>query len=284
MLTGDTQHLLVLTNKQRSFLLIIAERLIVLVMRVATRYLLGVLALLPVVAFAPETACADEPAYKPWRETWAGADASSNVWLAYSGATVAPFGDVWSDGWRLRAVGGYGQYEVTYGKTRYAARTTSTDLVIGYQKRFGDLTAKLFAGASYVGLDAVAKNGSKRVSEPEIGFKSALELWLDIGDHAFASLDLAGTTAHASFSARVRYGYRISPPLALGPEMILNGNDTWAGADRGHLERALHNDSRFGGFARFQWTGGEASVSGGISGDISRLPRPYGTLNVSLQF
>lgn len=253
-------------------------------MCVATRYLLGVLALLSKVAIAPDLACAEEPAFKPWRETWIGADFSSNVLLVYSGATVAPFGDAWSDGWRLRAAGGYGRYEVTYGKTRYAAQTTNADLVIGYQKRFGNLTAKLFAGASFVGLDAVAKDGTKRVMEPEIGFKSALELWLDIGDHAFASLDVAGTTAHASFSTRLRYGYRITPPLALGPELILNGNDTWAGADRGHLDRALHNDSRIGGFARFQWTGGEVSASGGISGDISHLSRPYVTLNMSLQF
>lgn len=227
---------------------------------------------------------AEEPASKPWLETWAGADASKHVWLAYSGVTLAPFGNIWSDGWRLRAAGSYGQYDVTYGKTRYAARTTGAELAAGYQMRFGNLTAKLFAGAAYVGLEAAAKDGSRRLSQPEIGFKTALELWLDIGDHAFASFDAAGTTAHATFSARLRYGYRITPPLALGPELILNGNDTWAGGNRSLLDRALHDDARAGGFARFMWTGGEISASGGISGDISRLSRPYATLSVSFQF
>lgn len=253
-------------------------------MRVLARPFVGFVALLASTAALLSVARAEEPAKKPWLETWVGVDASSKVWLVYSGITVAPFGDVWSDGWRLRAAGGYGQYDVTYGRTRYAARTTMTELVAGYQMRFGNLTAKLFAGLAHVGLDAAAKDGSRRFSEPEYGFKSALELWLDIGDHAFASLDAAGTTAHASFSARLRYGYRVTPPLALGPEVILNGNDTWASGDRNVLARALHNDSRVGGFARFQWTGGEISASGGISGDASRLARPYGTFNLSLQF
>lgn len=253
-------------------------------MRVLARHLLGFVALLSQVAVIHDFARAEEPAYKPWLESWAGADASAQVWLIYSGATIAPFGNVWSDGWRLRIGGGYGQYDVTHGKTRYAARTMTTDLVAGYQMRFGNLTAKLFAGASHIGLEAVAKDGSRHISEPEIGFKTALELWLDIGDHAFASFDAAGTTAHASFSARVRYGYRIAPPLSLGPELVLNGNDTWAGSDRNVLGRALHGDSRIGGFARFQWTGGEISASGGISGDISHPSRPYATITLSLQF
>ncbi len=42
------------------------------------------------VGLVPNAACADPPEPYGWREVWAGVDASSHVWLAYSGATIAP--------------------------------------------------------------------------------------------------------------------------------------------------------------------------------------------------
>lgn len=44
---------------------------------------------------------------------WAGADASNHVWLAYSGATIAPYSDMFSDGLRLRIATGFGEYSYT---------------------------------------------------------------------------------------------------------------------------------------------------------------------------
>jgi hypothetical protein len=51
-----------------------------------------------------------DPAAHGWREVWGGADASAHVWLIYSGMTVAPHSDIFSDGLRLRVAGGYGGY------------------------------------------------------------------------------------------------------------------------------------------------------------------------------
>jgi hypothetical protein len=75
-------------------------------------------------------------------ETWAGADITSRSWLAYSGVTLALFGPIDSDGWRLRAVGGYGAYG--YAGTRAISGQSSpqafrgtvsfADLLLGYQK------------------------------------------------------------------------------------------------------------------------------------------------------
>lgn len=256
---------------------------------VASRPIIAALCFAPLLAGATiSTAAADEPADKPWRETWLGGDASSHVWLLYSGTTLAPMGDLWSNGARLRIVGGYGQYDVRYGKRDYAVRTTFTDAMVGYQMRFGALTAKAFAGATFITVDAAAHDGTRALSQPALGGKVALELWLDAGERAWMALDTSAATAHDSFSARLRYGWRALPPLSVGPEAILNGNDLWVdrtGVDaKGPIERALHNDVRFGGFARFNWTGGEISISGGIAGDIDRPAVPYGTLNASLQF
>jgi len=41
-----------------------------------------------------------------WREVWAGVDASRHLCLAYSGATNAPYSDMFSNGLRLRAAAG----------------------------------------------------------------------------------------------------------------------------------------------------------------------------------
>jgi len=52
-----------------------------------------------------------EPSKSGWREVWGGVDAASDQWLVYSGMTVAPWSrDIYSDGWRLRIGGGYGQF------------------------------------------------------------------------------------------------------------------------------------------------------------------------------
>src|SRR4051794_37527667 len=60
--------------------------------------------------FLSATATADPATPPGWREIWAGADVSGHVWLLYSGATVAPYSNVFDDGLRLRAAGGYGGY------------------------------------------------------------------------------------------------------------------------------------------------------------------------------
>ena len=39
---------------------------------------------------------------------WAGAEVFHQVWSLYAGGTYAPFGSVREDGFRVRAVTGYG--------------------------------------------------------------------------------------------------------------------------------------------------------------------------------
>ncbi|MES1179865.1 MAG: cellulose biosynthesis protein BcsS, partial [Hyphomicrobium sp.] len=46
-----------------------------------------------------------------WREIYGGVDAARDQWLSYSGMTMAPWSrGIYSDGWRIRLGGGYGQY------------------------------------------------------------------------------------------------------------------------------------------------------------------------------
>lgn len=100
-------------------------------------------------------AAADPPEAYGWREVWAGADVSNHVWLAYSGATIAPYSDMFSDGLRLRTATGFGEYSYTGERNAkeqsFSAQTGFADAPVGYLGRSGPLTAKAFVGISLAG-------------------------------------------------------------------------------------------------------------------------------------
>lgn len=248
-------------------------------------------------------ASAADPLPTPlWREVSAGADATPHIWLVYSATTISPFTDLWSDGWRIRLAGGYGQYhydaaryDPTVKKSRerlisFTGHTNFTDALIGYLWRLGPLTAKAFAGASMIGNDE-APDDVLASSGRKIGPKGALELWLNIGDFAWASLDASYTSAHHTYAAHTRLGFRVLPTVSLGMEAALNGS---AGRDYSDdvaktvvdspLFDPLHRDARLGGFVRYEWFGGEISLSGGISTDLADKYEAYANTTFIYQF
>lgn len=219
-----------------------------------------------------------EPRYG-WREVWAGADVSSHVWLLYSGATVAPYDHVFADGLRLRVSGGYGRY--TYTGTRrgelvaFNAQTGYGEALVGYLKRFGPLTAKAFVGVAAIEHEVAPYDPDNTMQGQRLGPKFATEFWLNMGDQAWSSLDLSWTSAYNTTAARLRSGYRVYADVSMGLEGGVNAND-------------LGTDARAGLFARYAWTGGEISFSGGFSGrfldDAQALRDPYVTANWLTQF
>jgi hypothetical protein len=243
-----------------------------------------------------------------WRETWAGADVAKDNWLVYSGITVAPFGHIHEPGPRLRASAGYGHYE--YGNRpagqssgqsdaarSFDATTYFGNVLAGYLERFGPLTAKAFAGVSYLAHDITPSDPDNLVSGDEIGFKAVLELWLDIGDAGFASLDTSWDTAFDTRSARSRVGAYVVPGLSAGLEVWLDLNDQsdcdlgWDDTDDCDDEdkTELLDYTRAGAFLRYTWDGGEVSLSGGVSGGSfhsagDASPEPYVTINWLTQF
>jgi hypothetical protein len=267
---------------------------------------------LPVAA----PAAADEFPVHRWREVWAGADVSSDVWLLYSGVTIAPFSHIHGDGLRFRAVGGYGRYNYAGERTaiggqparriEYHAETGFADLLVGYLMRFGPLTAKSFVGASVIGHQIDPFDEDNLVSGDDFGVKGVLELWLNIGTDAWGSLDLSWSSAHDTRAARTRLGYRVLPTLSFGLEGGLN-IDAQGDCDLGVKETSAcklqmskldASDSdgvsyfdyaRVGTFVRYEWAGGEVSLSGGALGgsfkhDVSSEVSPYVTVNVLTQF
>jgi hypothetical protein len=229
--------------------------------------------------FACASARADPDAPPAWREVWVGAVASSHVWLAYGGMTVAPLSDMFGDGVRLRVASGYGGYRYTGTRDgrlmRFRAKTAFADGLVGYLKRIGPLTAKAFVGASVISHDVGPFDPENPVQGLAWGPKAVVELWLNLGASAWSSLDADWTSAHQTYGGRVRAGYRVISDVSLGIEARLNGN-------------ALDKDARGGVFVRYAWEGGEISLAGGVSGrfleDARDMTDPYATANWLLQY
>lgn len=212
-------------------------------------------------------------------ELWAGADATPRSWLVYSGATIAPYGDMFRNGLRLRAASGYGEYSYTGERNAlersYTARASFGDVLVGYLHRFGPLTAKAFVGASVIQHNVRPRDPANPVSGIAYGPKAVTELWCNMGEAMWSSLDMSWTSAHETYAARMRSGYRVFSGVSLGAEARVDGNE-------------LDKDARSGLFVRYDWSGGEVSLAGGVSGrffeDARDMTNPYATLTWLMQF
>jgi hypothetical protein len=198
------------------------------------KYFSGAMAVAVLCSIAlPSEAQEARPSWREiwkWRETWSGVDVANDNWLAYSGITVAPFSHIHEPGPRVRFSGGYGQYSYSGNRSigpapqiqSFSAQTYYGDALVGYLERYGPLTAKAFAGLSYIAHNVTPFDPDNLVLGDELGFKGAVELWLNIGLLGFASLDMSWSTAHDTRNARTRIGARVTPSLSAGLEGWLN--------------------------------------------------------------
>lgn len=230
----------------------------------------------PCAGHADEWSTTVEPAAPdlPWREISVGGTFTPNSWMLYSNSTFAPFGGLDSDGARVRLGSGYGKYKYTVPERFYytcpkpslicpavpiRARVSFGDVLAGYQMSYGRFTAKAFAGVA-IDTQALAPSdpnnaGAGRAS----GFKAVIETWTNITPTIWASVDGSWTGAHEGQSIQARLGYRLLPGLSIGIE-------------EGKVSNVAGHQFRSGLFARYEWAGGEASLSGGVNGQ--RLDYP----------
>jgi Cellulose biosynthesis protein BcsS len=214
----------------------------------------------------------------PNSESWIGAEGFRNVWSLYSGATYAPFGSIRENGWRLRASGGTSGYRYTAQWFNPASQraeplairgqSTYGDLLGGYHWRKGPMTLKMFAGVTWIGHQLGPADGAlaapvdfnTNLNSAHWGGKVAAEFWLNVGRHAWTSLDLAFSTPHLMTSARSRTGWRVTPAWSLGPEVSIVGyRDHDAILDR----RVLSVTQKLGAFVRYDNGIDEIALSGG---------------------
>jgi hypothetical protein len=199
-------------------------------------------------------------------ELWTGAEAFHRVWSLYMGGAYAPFGSILENGFRVRAVAGYGDYG--------AGTVSFADLLLGYHAQLGRLTVKVLAGLTiaehHAGMAQATLDGSGA------GAKAVLETWWNVTDRTWLSTDLSLGSLHDAYGARVRLGWRLFPAFSLGLE--------------GGAAGALGTDVvRAGGFARYEWATGEVSFSGGLAVDGPRsdwesVQGPFATISVLTRF
>ena len=221
-------------------------------------------------------------------EAWAGADAGGHSLSVYGGMTASLSDDIRIDGWRLRSAASYG----TYGYTRsyvagnrkawqeFRGTMHATDLMVGHHHAFGPWIVKVFAGGSQETHVVVAHGGGARgltyddendVQGARMGFKGAIETWLNVDNFAFVQTDFSWSTPFKAYSSRIRTGYRLNPAFSTGLELGAHGN-------------ANHDAGRAGGFLRFEWTGGEISGAGGLGGTSHDISGAYGSLAIMMRF
>lgn len=219
-------------------------------------------------------------------ETWGGGDGSGSALSLYGGMTASLFEDIRGNGVRLRTTASYGTYRYTRpyalagGRAWQEFRGTmsSADLLLGYQHAFGPWIIKVFAGASQERHDIVAHGAGglsiddgNGVQGERLGFKGALETWLNIANVAFVQTDLSWSAPFKAYGTRVRAGYRLNPAFSTGLEAAVHGN-------------ANHDEGRLGAFLRFEWTGGEVSVSAGGAGNQRDVTGAYASVGLMLRF
>lgn len=225
----------------------------------------------------------------PHFELWAGAQALAHAWSVYSGLTAAPFSSIQHDGVRLRVVTGYGAYAYSGSRAAGVGSKTVTfkgeapfaDLLVGYHTQLGPLTLKAFAGVALAEYRMVPDDPETAIRGAGAGGKLALETWWTLSDRAWSSVDVSWVSLHASYAARARLGWRLSPVLSAGLEAGAAGNEEC------DIVRAA-------GFLRYEWAGGEVSASGGLSNDkllrgsegadLERSSEPFVTLSWLTRF
>jgi hypothetical protein len=231
----------------------------------------GLTALAFAIAGLASPAQADPPkapdavAPQPWLETWSGGQVLGAMWSAYGGASWAPFGSVHEDGLRLRATLGTGGYDG--GMAAFA------EVLIGYHKQLGPVTLKIFAGLT--AAEHLPTEPTSMLVGTALGPKALVETWWTMTDKTWASLDLAVALPHMhlayahlapqadpsriDYAGRLRLGWRLWPELSLGFE-------GGAGGPLAPTLPATWQDgmAHAGGFLRYEWAGGEVSVSGGV--------------------
>lgn len=212
-------------------------------------------------------------------ETWTGGDATGHSWSIYGGMNASLSGDIRVDGFRLRSAAGYGSYTYTSPRWNGLQRLPKTfdgvqsytDLAIGYQHAIGPWIVKVYVGGTQETHAILPFDTENSVQGGRRGLKGAVETWFNFRDAAFLQTEASWSQVFDTYGGRARAGYRINPAFSAGVEGAMHGN-------------AVYNSGRLGSFARFEWTSGEISASGGLAGDRSGATGAYGSIGLLLRF
>ncbi len=97
-----------------------------------------------------------------------------------------------------------------------------------------------------------------------------LESWLNVSERLWLALDASFSTLDTNPGLRARVGYRVLPGLSLGLDASASALIEDAVAPSGDRHRY---GLRAGPMVRYEWQGGEASLTAGLASSIDAADR-----------
>ena len=214
--------------------------------------------------------------------SYSGVDVAKDSFSIYSGGMVALSGTFDRDGFVLRA-------DVTRGEYDYLSDTLGNidaderiyDVMIGYQRTIGVVTATGFIGFEHRDIDLSPNDPDNAIQGDESGFKAALDA--ETGDEIplFLALSTSYSTAFDAFDAMLQVGYNMR-------RMVIGVEGSYSSLEGDESER-------LGGFATFRFnltptTPAELTVSAGHQfvaedgNNTSGGEGTYGSVGISFSF
>jgi len=196
----------------------------------------------------------------PRHEIFSGVSLTSNSIFGYAGAVWAFGGSVDAPGPRVKALTGVGGYDYSgslpdvAGAVNFDGDVALARILGGYQWRRGEWTIKAYAGASFETHDLSPDDPANSVNGNRFGIMGQLELWRNLGEAGWLSLDASYANVFGSYGTQLRLGRRLRKRISAGVEAGAQGNRDY-------------DSGRAGGFLRYHLGGSELTASGGLSGE-----------------
>lgn len=199
------------------------------------------------VMFGANSSPADAKSYEPADDLVyplvivSGIELAEHANEAYTGLFYAFNGDLDSDGFVLRVLGSFGDFEYHIDHIEIDADYWQGDVMLGYQWIRGGIDIGAYIGVDYQDYDLSPDDSTSDLRGDEVGFKVALDIESNGNDNSPIYLALYGdySTAFDSYHALARVGYDFGY-FALGPEGWVLGDESG-------------DAQRLGGFLKFDF-------------------------------
>lgn len=216
--------------------------------------------------------------------TFSGTDISEDNYESYFGVVYALNGDLDKDGFILRSMFTYGDFDYVRGVTDTDGDYWQGDLLLGYQIIRDAVNYHLLIGVDYQDYDLTPADPSNPINGDEVGFKVAggIETERYRESPVYAILRGSYSTSFDTYYALGRLGRELRDDWVLGVEGWAFGDES---GDAQRVGAFLMHDIKFGSNV------GTVSVSGGYQftdeGDYNSgigEEGAYGTLKFTMAY
>jgi hypothetical protein len=160
----------------------------------------------------------------PWVNVFAGFSASPDSYFFDAGAVFALNRNLYRDGWLVRIRGGLGHYD--YNRTPVLEQGVSWqtgEIMVGYQTFIGPTRLSGYIGANFEHHDNSDPTATVRGSKG--GVRVQGEIYHPFADRWYLFALGTVSSVWSSYYVLGKVGYKITPTIAIGPEIAALGND-----------------------------------------------------------